>query len=445
MSSIETDVMQQETDVPSQGLEGPVFLSKNSHVVPDGNLYGMKNIKQEAAYLARLLKSPLNPDREAQARFDAALEVRITRLGLAMGQEADNRAGYNPEILERAKAESEHVFRLTQEKMRGKLVRAYREIIAELRTVGGTLVAHPYSSPEAVKMLAATSAQHYPSEWIEASNAAGPIALVSGPKNALPNYVHRKHWARNTEVKNSLIQEAVYVTADGLEEMLSSLQAHDDSVRLESVPFEIGPHVLYGFAYNSRELFNPEIHEVDEEGKPVGDEWIFDTFRYDNEDPDYEGTYFRFNYREGETLPTLTLPDDPRMAYSAAYHEFMHRLEETLNNGVLKRQQIAFLDRRTRDEMGNRRPISNICFASYEEPGDEPQNFRFDIPKGREGDFVIPYVSREYLASGNREVLAVGVEMLFAEALGGFLGLDEEYERMDKDHRGFVLGIFATA
>lgn len=444
MSSIRMDVIQHETDFVYQGSIRPVSLS-NSRVIPDEHLRGMVNIIKESKRLAALLKDPINSDREAQVKVDAALELQITRLGLAMGQEAENRAGYNPEIMERAKSTSAQVLRATQENMRRKLVRAYQEIIAEIRSVGGSLISHPYSSPEAVKMLAATSAQYYPSDWIQASNAAGPIALVRGPKDALPNYVHRKHWERDTTVKNSLVQEAVYVTADGLEEMFSRLHAHDDSIRLESVPFEIGPHVLYGFTYNSREFFNPEIHDVDEDGKPVGDEWIYDTFRYDNEEPDYEGTYFRFNYRVGETIPTLTLPDSPEMARPAAYHEFMHRLEETLNNGVLKRQQIAFLARRTVDENGKLNPVSNICLDTYEEAGTDPSSFRFDIPKGRAGDFVIPYISREYLASGNREVLAVGAEMLFAEALGGFLGLDEKYEKIDKDHRGFVLGIFATA
>ena len=447
MSSIRTDVMQHETDFVYQGSTHPVSVSlKNSHVIPDDDLRGMANIIHESKRLAALLKAPINPDREAQDKVDAALELQITRLGLAIGEEVESRLHYNATVVQfYKKSLTANRFLQWQEGLRQKFAQAYREVIAEIRSVGGAIVQHPYSDPEVGEILSHTVSLDYPSDWIQASNAAGPMAVVSGPENSTPHYAHRKHWARNTIAKNSLGRDSAYITENSLEETLRSIRVHDPSVKVESVPFEIGEHILYGFTFNSREFFNPEVHDADENGKPVGDDWILDDFTYGGEPESDEGTYFRFNYREGETIPTLMLPVNDVLAYPTAYHEFMHRLEETLNNGVLKRQQIAFLARRTADDKGNRRPVSNIHSDGYSPAGETPEDFQWSIPKGREGDFVIPYISREYLTSGNREVLAVGAEMLFAEALGGFLGLDEEYEKIDRDHRGFVLGIFAAA
>lgn len=445
MSLLETDRFTSVKTQPYNGSARKVAVKK-AHVVPDASLSGMDNIKKEAKRIASLLKAPLSPDRTIQEKRDAALELQITRLGLAIGEEVEKRLHYTKNVVDYyQKNKSATEFRYFQIGRSQQLMQGYREIIAEIRAVGGSIVEHPYSSPEAVQMLKETVENFYPSDWIQASNAAGPMAIVSGPKDATPHYAHRKHWARNTSEKNSLGKDSVYITENGLEEILQGLRVHDDSIQVESVPFEIGEHVLYGFTYNSREFFNPDEHAADENGKPIGDDWILDTYRYEDEAGDYEGKYFRFNYREGETIPTLMLPVSDDTTYPVAYHEFMHRLEETLQNGVLKRQQIAFLARRTADENGNRRPISNIHSDGYSPVGESPEDFQWGIPKGREGDFVIPYISREYLISGNREVLAVGAEMLFAEALGGFLGLDEEYEKIDTDHRGFVLGIFATA
>lgn len=441
MSTLELDALH---NISFDGSLHPVKV-KGTKVLPHDDLSGMENIKAEASRISKLLKEPLNPNRSEQAKRDVEIEAQITRLGLAIGEEAERRACYNERVINYYKKKGEQRFHLFKSSVSRALADEYKKIIAEIREVGGSISTHPYSTQEMVDLFGYTVEQHYPSDWIQASNDAGTFALVKGEAGSTPHYAHRKHWERNLEVKNSLIRDTMYVPADRLEYMFNGLRANDHSINIESVPFEIGDQLFHGFTFNSRELFDPEVHEMDENGKPVGDEWIFDTFRYGNDDPDYEGTYFRFDYQAGETIPTLTLPDDEYFTPSTAYHEFIHRLEETLHNGVLKRQQIAFLARRTSTRSGGTRPVSHIGEDKYEKVVNDPAAFQIEVPKGREGDFVIPYISREYLAAGNREVLAVGAEMLFAEALGGFLGLDAQYEKIDEDHRGFVLGIFATA
>lgn len=66
------------------------------------------------------------------------------------------------------------------------------------------------------------------------------------------------------------------------------------------------------------------------------------------------------------------------------------------------------------------------------------------IEYARQADFMDVYVGREYVTSSHREVLSTGAEAMFHGNFGGFVGLDENY-KADLDHRGFVLGVFATA
>jgi hypothetical protein len=86
----------------------PLVSIKGETVAPAGNLNTFEEIKTEAAEISKLLAIPVDPDPEVQARIDSENEARVTRLGLAMGEEAERRVGFSRDaILEAASSEGE--------------------------------------------------------------------------------------------------------------------------------------------------------------------------------------------------------------------------------------------------------------------------------------------------------------------------------------------------
>lgn len=69
-------------------------------VLPARNLGTIEAIRKEAAFLSGSLKNPVDPVTEDQNELYALIEKRITRLGLAMGKEAERRSGFNREVFE---------------------------------------------------------------------------------------------------------------------------------------------------------------------------------------------------------------------------------------------------------------------------------------------------------------------------------------------------------
>lgn len=126
----------------------------------------------------------------------------------------------------------------------------------------------------------------------------------------------------------------------------------------------------------------------------------------------------------------LTVPSPktrPIEARATATHELTHRLEDA--NRHLGLLEDAFIRRRCRDEEGQLRPAKPIEHMRSE--------------RARDGGFVTPYVGKVYPTTTFHEVLSTGAEAVFSGSYGGLVG--RFGERMDPDHRAFVLGCLALA
>ena len=126
----------------------------------------------------------------------------------------------------------------------------------------------------------------------------------------------------------------------------------------------------------------------------------------------------------------LTVPSPktrPAEARATATHELTHRLEHA--NHQLGYLEEAFLRRRCRDENGQLRPARPIAHMRSE--------------RARDGGFVNPYVGKVYPTTTFHEVLSTGTEAVFSGSYGGLVG--RFGEKMDPDHRAFVLGCLAVA
>lgn len=128
---------------------------------------------------------------------------------------------------------------------------------------------------------------------------------------------------------------------------------------------------------------------------------------------------------DDDRTPTslITTSNDNR----AAVHELGHRMENTVP-GLMPLAQ-AWRDQRCKD--GRRVRV-----------GSRPDEW------GITGGFVNDYVGKVY-ASGDTEVLSVGVEAVFGSGMYGGLVGDPTYgqgrqREADHDHRAFILGVLAT-
>lgn len=476
----------------------------------------MEEIKTEAKEISTLLHAPCHPDPTKQDEIDAELEKRVTRLGLAIGEEVDRRANFDTEEAEKEygnaeleqlkeqlegtrkelvssmtelgrfqkslgdkptpeeEAEIQRLKKPTErhhaelkklqwqvnnknlevEFNKGKnatpteerLSQACREVLAEIRPVGGTIEAHPLSDAEAVQKLQDTVGAHYPSAWIGASEKSGKTVLKASANRG--SYIHEETYDAESSEDVIAANGALCEEESKVNEIYGLLTEDGDtgSVTLPGHPFMNGDMSCRVLMYDKRVAFDPSTDEAGADGKPRGEGWQYGRVTtYDdngNMTPSEDKKWYRIQTNPGKTIPTIHIPPvaDPTSS-ALAYHEFCHRAELTLGEkdsrgaGLLERQQEAFLKRRTTTEDGNRESLTYIG---------APSNSIFDAEIGRPSDFMIAYVGKEYLTAYSREVLPVGAEAAFGNRFGSFHGLGEKGKK-DLDHRGFTLGIFATA
>lgn len=491
-------------------------MVQGGKVQPFEKPMSMTEIKEEAKEITALLHAPCHPDPSKQDEIDAELEKRVTRLGLAIGEEVDRRANFDADEAEKEygnveleklkeelentrkelvssmgelgrfnkslgdeptseeEAEIQRLKKITEihhaelkklqwqvnnknlevEFNKGKnatpteerLSRACREVLAELRPVGGKLEAHPLSDAEAVQKLQETVGAHYPSDWIDASEKSGKMVLKASADRG--SYIHEEPY--DTESPEDVIAAngALCEEESNINEIYSLLTEDGDtgSVTLPGHPFMNGDMSCRVLMYDKRVPFNPSTDEAGTDGKPKGEGWKYGrvTTSDDNGNmtPSEDKKWYRIQTVPGKTIPTIHIPPVADPASSAlAYHEFCHRAELTLGEkdsrgaGLLERQQEAFLKRRTTKEDGSR---ENLAYIGT------PSASIFDAEIGRRSDFMIAYVGKEYLTAYSREVLPVGAEAAFGNRFGSFHGLGGKGKK-DLDHRAFTLGIFATA
>lgn len=317
-----------------------------------------------------------------------------------------------------------------------KLSQAYRSVIADIRPLGGEFSEHHLSSDDAMKTFAETAGKDYPSSWIEASNNAGPMIMISQDGRPSYNAIHRI----DGEDAKGLEPHIEYVDMVGKEKDMrkaAALLSEDgDKIEIDGDPFELkgndaGSVLCIRFPH--RVAVNPDTDPVDEMGKPIGEGWRYGHIVNDKFEVDKKKTWYRSGFTGGGKIPALIITESSNpKARSYAYHEAIHRFEHTLGDGAMTRVETAFLNRRSningkRAELTLLAPASNLIEAELV----------------AEGGFANQYIGKVYINQKAKEVMSVGSESLFGGTYGGLLGLDQQY-RPDKDHRAFVLGMFAS-
>lgn len=322
-----------------------------------------------------------------------------------------------------------------------KLSAAYASVIADIRPVGGFVPGHDLSEAGSLEVLRSSVGQHYPSDWLKASEEAGPLVVAETIYAGRAKYSAHQFYPANPS-KETQIQEsfAGLVTAESAVEFMDKLSAEGIKIHSHGTSFDNGDEHYRIVEFAKRDEFDPDIDLADENGVPLGTGWKFGhvprTFPGGLHMPE-EKVWYREPVNYGRTVPTVFLaPEsfDLVRRQSSAYHEFAHRVEDVVRGGVIEHLEEAFLVRRTTDENGVREELSQMTMGDGTLGGTE---------LGRKGTFMMHYIGKEYLNHRSREVLSIGSEAVFAGNYGSFLGIDGLH-KPDLDHRGFVLGIFAV-
>lgn len=491
----------------------PLASVKGETVEAPADLKTLDDIKAEAAEISKILSVPVNPDPEIQKQIDAVNEVRITRLGMAMGEEAERRAGFNKEaILKAVEEEGETLVTARkevqdaadnykklmreyssfckteeyiakedfavqeEERLRNalqeahrrnmqakkdlpgieeadaenrrmlpvneaeKLAQTYREMIAEIRPVGGEIKAHELSDEAAKDMLAQTVGSHYPTSWLKDSSDAGAVAMISvKEKEARASYSNRK-LHNDPDGPGALVLHTPRVTAEEaakLREAFGDDEGFNDDTPFMEYPGEDSKKMV---TIPVRVPFDPSKDKQDASGKPVGEGWKKGRVLISNTEVGTEEVWYRHKVTEGKkAVPTVTVAIGRTEANNraSAYHEFAHRLEEKVGGGVIMRLEESFDARRTTNSEGVREPLAPLYPERKELAGE----------LGRRDGYMLPYIGKQYAAGHQREIFTVGTEAMFSGKFGAFTGIPDangHAYKEDKDHRAFMLGTFAT-
>lgn len=479
---------------------------RNNAIIPEQQLRPLKELQKEAQIINALLHAPMNKDPHVQEKIDAKNEILVTRLGHQLGMEAERRAGLdiedynkkyqefppefyssviafgksnkaeqqakadldaaladntiNPAEIERLQLdytekkeahtkaaavweEQEKIDRDRREKLTSdatsKITAAYKSVIADIRPVGGIIDSHELSSSEAVLTMQETVGKDYPSAWIQASKNKGPVAIISDSER--PHYNEYKTFPEAQGIKTSPPFTNAYLHQSRVAEFVEKLSEGDpDSVLVPGERMDIeGLDEDYRLIqFPNRIRFDPAQFRSDDDGNPIGPYWKHGYVLEDNTpEPEltkekvwYRTTAVRTPVMRGISITPASNPDSA----SHAYHEAVHSFEDSVGDGhMMSRLQKAFLNRRTVVD-GKPAKLRNIT----------PTNNITEMEFVRDGGFMHIYIGREYPnTTVHKEVISVGAEALFAGKMGSFLSLDKRYKE-DKDHRSFVLGMFAV-
>lgn len=326
---------------------------------------------------------------------------------------------------------------------------AYRQVVAEVREVGGDLELDPATRKSAAEVFG-QAAQVYPADWIAYSNAQhAPLAKVSTRR------AHYKHAHEQVKKQRVPLSREVWIDAESAANPYSPLE--EEYVPLEGKALRGGRDFPYRHDYYEVAFPGGNRWAQDPEPgpKPKGNGWeqvtkeVEFSVGFGSERQLVKKTVTRWRRPRMETKEVsarfvpeiLTEKPDKATAVPVAIHELAHRMEYTVPD--IADMEQAFFRRRTIDP----------------ETGMTPRPHRIS-GYGRDeafisGDFADPYIGKVYPKRGTRntsgrtirvqpsEILSMGMEALFGGAHGGLQGHGRFHE--DIDHRNFVLGILATA
>lgn len=369
---------------------------------------------------------------------------------------------------------------------------AYHKIISEIRDTGGTVEAS-FSSPETGEMIQKTINTYYPTEWIEKSNSSERKMLIDPSENRA-FYSHSPiaddAWDGETETVPSFgAAENLNITfmktipefptqaqTQEFDNTLTKLTAFNNFVELikqdpsykvieremQTFNTDYGSKVINVLKTNLEHMYDPDIHgPLDPStNQPVGEGWEYKTamdmgklHRILKDQPGLEipEIFQKLSEKQWvkkQTTTTikknfslLTFPEvkdegnkNPESREAVLLHEMAHRAEST--NPVIPKLEKAFISRRANktDETWHDNMIPALGIWDTQE-------------YAHDGGFVTPYVGKEYPNSSSYEVLSVGIESIYGGNNGGLVGASRAGERnkADLNHRGFVLGLLASA
>ncbi len=428
------------------------FTQQNENAVTVGNLNfdyesQINEIKERI--------SGTKPENVTQEAWDSETEIKITTLGINIAAEAENLISYDAggiENLIKAKYDNllgslsdEEKETINKEELRLKaeaqvhtetlqsLTVAYQTVIEKVRKVGGTVAFNSESVPEGVELVNNTIGKYYPSDWLDEHAKAGGNDMVIRTVNILnerPSYVkpgeltrgafvegEKAEWLKNTDLTSFENVKVVNMeTIDGRELVYV---VHPDETH------KVNLHFMQRQGWEQKQsinMLNDETSNLSLEEKVNKQVWVKKKIiekpllnvyppLAEAEKKAVSGTWY-------ETV-----------AEAYAFHEFGHRIEDVMPDKIVPRLEKAFLMRRS--GLSSENLYKNV----------EVDN-RGEVYV--QGDFVNKYVGKLYPEQDNYEVLTTGLEGLYGNNYGGFIGANNVYRKKDEDHRGFVLGLLAS-
>lgn len=488
----------------------PITPNREPGTITAFKYSSVKELKEEAQDIAALTSAPILDDEEQQDLIDDQIEVRLTALGMAVGEEAEKRASFDLEKFKEAYDETSEEYetatvnlmealdevealqeqieaasqsddkeKLTQleikledaeEKLqeaqeqsnwvdkqdylrRERLIsdtleslsKAYQEVLGEIRPLGGPLNIADYSDVKAGELLQETVGKVYPSAWLEQSNHTedGMRILFKEGRS------HYNDEAVQTDLKSSSYPE--FTVEESEENYIYHVPESKAFELVERLGEQAGVFNARAVLINDeycrmvrvpkKVVFNPEVDPANPDGSPQGEGW---SLEYYVSPSDLSAVPSEKVWVKGSSVKRVKVPElvissdsDESELNAIAFHEFGHRMESIVGDGVIMRQEEAWLRRRTTNATTGEREDNSYIYPPL------PGGGLIDQEIGRRNSFFHHYVGKEYVTGRHREVFSMGVESLFGGSYFGMLGLNSSV-KADKDHRGFILGVLAS-
>lgn len=329
-----------------------------------------------------------------------------------------------------------------------KVANTYVTVLSDFRPIGGKVNnATRDSDANAVALLEDSVEKVYPSEWIDNSNASGPLHFEStnGRAGFVSNLVDFSDEAIK-QYPDEVTMEApglvsTHIPSDKAEEVAAKI-GHGAYVA-DARELDINNEMVRIVIIPAREIFDPSVDATNDDGTPAGEGWELSHF-YDfntataTETPVWNKSLAQPAVKRSTiSLPKINEDKTQLDAQATAIHEYAHRMEETRPH--IMRMEEAWLKRRTTDPVTGIREDNSIMYPVL------PGTSVGDLELGRRDNFLHHYIGKEYTTSHHREVFSVGMESMFGhQKLGGLIGASDNI-KADQDHRNFILGLLATA
>lgn len=336
------------------------------------------------------------------------------------------------------------------------LSQSYLNVISESRSLASakdSINAHEQAdtaSHKRAQKIVESQLGYFPSAWVEESNRTPLVMRESQTRSHYSSSRNHIFYPLGRKVKIEYMTEAVREHNQRLDpsQVLRTLSP-EEKERYEKATGSHTPDHLEIVDVRSYKEFSFSGKEKwdFEKNRPKGAEWEEREYVYSDgktrtvwakDDTKYDKHYF--------VAPEVTIPKISAKQFkeysnlknyveSIAIHEYAHRCESTYNKNILSKLQDTFLERRTTAEDGTREDLTVI----YENDGKKEKEI------GYRNSFSTHYIGRVY-EHANREVLSMGMEMIFKNTTGGMtrVGTGLAHKGADKDHRNFILGLLRT-